>query len=85
MVHNSVNLDNSTDLCKLFFAYGARINRLDKYDRTPLFYCFTKIDGDDDDESTHDKVEILQALLNQPDININHKDVFQRTALHYAC
>jgi ankyrin repeat protein len=30
-------------------------------------------------------MEILQALINHRDININHVDVYHRTALHYAC
>ena len=52
-------------MCKLFFSFGAKINSLDKYERTPLFYCFAKIDGEEIEEPTHDKIEILQALLNQ--------------------
>ena len=55
------------------------------YERSPLFYCFTSINIDDKIENVHDKVEILQTLLKQPGIDINHKDAFKKTALHYAC
>jgi hypothetical protein len=56
LVNKSTNFDNSVELCKLFFEYCVEINSLDKYERTPLFYCFAKIDGDDAAEPQHDRI-----------------------------
>lgn len=44
IVYTSANLDSSPELCKVLFEYNVRVNSLDKYNRTPLFYCFTRID-----------------------------------------
>lgn len=86
-MYTSSNLDHSPELCKILFDYHVKVNSLDKYNRTPLFYCFTRIDIDQKDSALppSDKMEILQALINHRDININHVDVYHRTALHYAC
>ena len=44
IVYPPTNLDSSPELCKILFEYSVRVNSLDKYNRTPLFYCFTRID-----------------------------------------
>lgn len=87
LVSNAVNFDTSPDICKILFEHGIKINGLDKHMRTPLFYCFTSINDREDngEESSSDKVEILQALLSHKDIDLNRKDQYGRTAIHYAC
>lgn len=84
LVFNSNNLDSSKELAHLLLKYGCKINGLDKFDRSPIFYCFCDIE---EHESTDplEKVEILQILINHKDINLNLVDVFKRTILHYAC
>lgn len=59
-----------------------KINSLDKYNRSPIFYCF---DPDDEETDPNDKIELLQILVNIPDINLNLLDVFTRSIVHYAC
>ena len=36
-------------------------------------------------DAENDKVEILQTLLNNENINLNVLDNYHRTPLHYAC
>jgi len=43
LVSVAKNFDNSPEICKKLFEYGVNINSLDKYGRSPLFYCFIKI------------------------------------------
>jgi ankyrin repeat protein len=56
---------------------------LDKYGRSPIFYCF---DPDDLEQGEpNDKVELLQVMMNLADINLNLLDVYKRSVVHYAC
>jgi ankyrin repeat protein len=60
-----------------------KINSLDKYGRSPIFYCF---DPDDlEVGEPNDKVELLQVMMNLADINLNLLDVYKRSVVHYAC
>ena len=40
LVFNSNSLQSTSELLKLLVNYGCKINGLDKYDRSPIFYCF---------------------------------------------
>lgn len=45
LVFHSTNFDSTTpDLAKLLLQQGAKINALDKYDRSPIFYCFCEME-----------------------------------------
>lgn len=87
MVSSANNFDTSPEICKILFDHGVKVNSLDKYSRTPLFYCFTSINkkNTEVEDSPNDKVEILQVLLSHKDINLNHRDEEGRAAIHYAC
>jgi ankyrin repeat protein len=45
LVFHSANLDGSPQLAKLLLDNGCRINALDKYDRSAIFYCFSEMEG----------------------------------------
>ena len=53
LVFHSANLDGSPQLCRLLLERQAKVNALDKYERSPIFYCFTDIEG------THSPAEPL--------------------------
>lgn len=40
LVFHASNLDSNPEVCKLLLEWKTRINALDKYDRSPIFYCF---------------------------------------------
>lgn len=40
LVACSSNFDSSPEVCKLLLDNNIKINSLDKYDRSPIFYCF---------------------------------------------
>ncbi len=43
LVIHSTNIDSTPEVAKLLLNYGCKINALDKYDRSPIFYCFCEI------------------------------------------
>ena len=45
LVYNSTCGDSSLELHKLLLDYNCKINSLDKYDRSPVFYCFCDMEG----------------------------------------
>lgn len=88
LVSNATNFDSSPEICMKLLEYGVKINSLDKYGRTPIFYCFIKIKGEEQgapDEPPNDKVEIMQTLLNCSEIDLSIVDYYHKTPLHYAC
>ena len=86
LVSNATNFDSSPEICKKLLEYGVKINSLDEYGRTPIFYCFIKIRNEEGaEERPNDKVEILQTLLNCDEIDLNIVDCYHKTPLHYAC
>ena len=87
MVSNATNFDSSPEICKKLLEYGVKINSLDEFGRTPIFYCFIKIRNEEGtgEERPNDKVEILQTLLNCEEIDLNIVDCYHKTPLHYAC
>lgn len=50
LVANAKNFDFSPELCKKLLDYGININSIDKYGRSPIFYCFIKIQYEEDNE-----------------------------------
>lgn len=85
LAFHSTNIDSNPDVCRLLIEYGTKINALDKYERSPIFYCFCDMEGIVHSSEPLEKVEILQVLINHKEINLNLVDVFKRTLLHYAC
>jgi len=85
LAFHSTNIDSNPDVCRLLIEYGTKINALDKYERSPIFYCFSDMEGIAHPSEPLEKVEILQVLINHKEINLNLVDVFKRTLLHYAC
>ena len=43
LVFHSPRLQSASIILKLLINYGGKVNSLDKYDRSPLFYCFCGI------------------------------------------
>lgn len=43
LVFHSTNLDSTPELVKVLLQHGCKINALDKYDRSPIFYCFCEM------------------------------------------
>ena len=84
LVFHSTNLDATSELVQLLIQHGGKINSLDKYERSPIFYCFCEMEDKVITEPL-EKIEILQVLMNHKDINLNLVDVYKRTILHYAC
>ena len=72
-------------MCRLLIEAGVKINALDKYERSPIFYCFCDMEGVQHPGQPLEKVEMLQVLINHRDINLNLVDVFKRTLMHYTC
>jgi len=67
----------------LLIRYGARADALDKNGRTPIFYAFVKV------KAPHVKTEIdpfetVSSLCALPDCDVNVKDNWCKTPLHYA-
>jgi ankyrin repeat protein len=44
LVFHSTNLDTTPEISKLLIKHGCKINALDKYDRSPIFYCFCEME-----------------------------------------
>lgn len=44
LVSVAKNFDNSPEICRKLLEYGVSVNSLDKYDRSPIFYCFIRIE-----------------------------------------
>jgi hypothetical protein len=44
LVSNAKNFDTSPEICKVLLEHGVSINSLDKFLRSPIFYCFIKIE-----------------------------------------
>lgn len=44
LVSFAKNFDNSPEICKKLLEYGVNINSLDKFGRSPIFYCFIRIE-----------------------------------------
>jgi len=78
-----VTADASFEIESLLLEAGADINRLDVRLRSPLHYAFVKI-GDPDIDSEIDPVETVSSACSMKGVQPNLKDVWQRTALHYA-
>ena len=59
LVANAKNFDFSPEIFKKLLDYGININSLDKFKRSPIFYCFIKIEYEenrDKQENNNDKV-----------------------------
>lgn len=50
LVFNSTSLDSTPELSKLLINHGCKLNALDKYDRSPIFYCFCPMEDKLGDE-----------------------------------
>jgi len=64
---------------------GADLNIPDRYQKTPLHLAFVSIIESNNATATNEQIEIIQFLVTQPNININHKDEHQETPMHLAC
>ena len=83
LVACSSNFDESPQVCKLLLSHGFKINALDQYNRSPIFYCF---DPDDEGiDEPNDKVQLLHLMINLNEINLNLLDLYKRSLVHYAC
>ena len=51
LVSIATNFDTSPQILKKLLEYGIKINSLDKYSRSPIFYCFIKIQPDDQQDN----------------------------------
>jgi ankyrin repeat protein len=44
LVFQSSSLDSTPELFRMLLQHGCKINALDKYDRSPIFYCFCEME-----------------------------------------
>ena len=47
LTYNAGRLHPHPDVSKLLLESGVKINILDKYERSPIFYCFSEMEGVD--------------------------------------
>ncbi|CAD8047889.1 unnamed protein product [Paramecium primaurelia] len=87
-LHYATNFSNpnanaSFQMEQILIKSGAKCNILDVYNRTPLFYAFTKFD---DPKSTKeiDPFESVSSLLAYAECDVNARDKYGRYPLHYA-
>jgi len=85
-INNSTSIsDASFEKEQCLFKKGAKINIVDNKGRTPLHYAFCKMQNINLNLSTAiDPIETVSSLCAIDGININIKDKFKKTALHYA-
>ena len=87
-LHHAVNGSNSNadasfEMESLLLRFGADVNALDNRKRTPLLYAFVKI-GKPFDISHIDPVETVTSLCGVKGCDVNIKDAWGSSALHYA-
>jgi ankyrin repeat protein len=57
LVSVAKNFDNSPEICRKLIEYGVSVNSLDKYGRSPIFYCFIRIEeNESSNDDSNDKV-----------------------------
>jgi ankyrin repeat protein len=56
LVANARNFDFSPELCQKLIEYGVKVNSLDKYGRSPIFYCFINIKDEENQDNTNNTV-----------------------------
>lgn len=75
--------DASFDIEAALIEHGADINLKDKRLRTPIFYAFVKIRKAHDSVFI-DPIEAISSACGVPNLDVNCKDSWGRTPLHYA-
>ena len=79
---------SSTDmderLCNYLLSKKINLNSEDILGRTPIFYLFVKI-NDEYNSRNIDPINTLTKLLENDEVNPEHKDIYGNTPLHYAC
>ena len=88
-LHSAINsgsddADLSLDLESLLIRFGADVNSLDDFQRTPLHYAFTSLENRNEASST-DPIQIVSFLVEAMDHKaINQRDMYGCSSLHYA-
>ena len=76
--------DLSLDLESLLIRFGADVNSLDDFQRTPLHYAFTSLENRKEASST-DPIQIVSFLVEAMDHKaIDQRDMYGCSSLHYA-
>ena len=88
-LHSAINsgrddADLSLDLESLLIRFGADVNSLDDFQRTPLHYAFTTLENRNEASST-DPIQIASFLVEAMDHKaIDQRDIYGCSSLHYA-
>lgn len=81
---SSADANASFEIERLLLKFGAKINERDNDQRVPMHYSFVKIDQPLE-FSDIDPFESVSSLCGSNETDVNIKDKFGRTPLHYAC
>ena len=88
-IHVAINsgrddADLSLDLESLLIKFGADVNALDDFQRTPLHYAFTSLENRHEASPT-DPIQIVSILVEAMDHkSVHQKDIYGCSSLHYA-
>ncbi|CAD8137177.1 unnamed protein product [Paramecium octaurelia] len=87
-LHYATNFSNpnanaSFQMEQILIKSGAKCNIRDIYNRTPLFYAFTKFDNPKSTQEI-DPFESVSSLLAYDECEVNALDIYGRSPLHYA-
>ena len=88
-IHVAINsgrddADLSLDLESLLIKFGADVNALDDFQRTPLHYAFTSLKNRHEASPT-DPIQIVSILVEAMDHkSVHQKDIYGCSSLHYA-
>mmetsp|Transcript_30558 Transcript_30558/g.46850 ORF Transcript_30558/g.46850 Transcript_30558/m.46850 type:complete len:131 (+) Transcript_30558:1817-2209(+) len=88
LLHHAVNMSSATadatfETEQLIIEKGVDINHSDNRGRVPLHYAFVKIKNWKE-SSQVDPIETVSSLCGIPGLQIDVKDKWEKTPLHYA-
>ena len=88
LLHHAINMSSASsdatfDSESHLLSLSISLNHLDHHHRTPLHYCFIKI-SDPHNHSPIDPIETVSSLCGYPSLQMDIKDKWGKTPMHYA-